>query len=120
MMRMKTKIYTWSCLLCLLFPAVFSTGCATSSQLRELEMKVDQISQESQHAADMAKDIESKCMDLSKDATEEFRGAGAAADRAERGASKAESMADMAEKAADRAEAAAEKVQKMYDRMMAK
>ena len=95
-------------------------GCATTSQVEELRMKVDQALQQSQHAADMAKDIQTKCLNLKTDATEEYRAAGAAADRAEKAAQRAENAAKSAMDSADRAEENAQKIQKIYDRIMSK
>ena len=98
----------------------FSTGCATTSQLAELQAKVDQALQEAQHATDMAKDTESKCLALKTDATEEYRATGAAADRAEKAALRAENAAKSAMDSANRTEEKAEEVQKMYDRILSK
>ena len=95
-------------------------GCATTSQVEELRMKVDQALQQSQHAADMAKDIQTKCLNLKTDATEEYRATGAAADRAEKAAQRAENAAQSAMDSADKAEAAAKKTQDLYDRITAK
>ena len=113
----------WIKLASLMFAVIciaFLTGCATSSQIAELQMKVDQALQETQHAMDMAKETESKCVDLKSNAAEEFRGAGAAANRAEKAAMNAASSEKSAMESAKSAEEAAAKIQKMYDRMMAK
>ena len=107
-------------LLLALIYAAFLTGCATSSQVAELQMKVDQALQETRQAMNMSEETESKCVDLKSNAAEEFRGAGAAANRAEKAAMNAASSEKSAMDSAKRAEAAAAKVQEMYDRMMAK
>lgn len=102
-----------ACLLVALVIVGSLSGCATTSQIEELQMKTDQALQEAQHATDMAKSVESNCNEKLVDAEEEYKGVQAAADRAEK-------AADRAEAAADRAEAAAAKVQEMYDRITAK
>jgi len=99
---------------------LLSGGCATTSQLEELQMKADQALQEAQHATEMANNAETKCMNYKTDATEEYRAVGAAADRAERAAQRAENAAKSAKEYADDAKASADKVQEMYDRMTAK
>ena len=107
-------------LLCALFLAGFLNGCATSSQLAELQKQIDQVSQEAQHAADMAKDIESKCIDNRADAEEYYKGVKQAADRAEKAALDAAGSEKSAMDSAKRAEASAEDTRVLYDRMNSK
>ncbi len=89
------------------------TGCATTSQVKELQMKVDQALQEARHATDMAKETESKCKVDKTDANEEYKAVRNAADRAENAAQRAED-------AAKRAETAAGKTQELYDKIISK
>jgi methyl-accepting chemotaxis protein len=119
-MAMKNSWLKSASLLAMLVTGMFLTGCATSSQLRELQMQVDQISQEAQHAADMAKDIESKCMSNKADAEEYYKAVQKAADRAEKAADRAASSEKAAMDAAKRAETSAEDTRILYDRMNAK
>lgn len=112
-MASKRKWFLSACLLTMLAAGGLLSGCATSAQLEDLRMKVDQALQEAQHATEMAKSTESKCLALKTDATEEYRATGAAADRAERAAKSAMDSAN-------RAEAAAQKTQDLYDRIMSK
>ena len=119
-MKLNKKWIGTSCFLAVILMGSLLSGCATTSSMEELQMKVDQALQQSQQAMEMAKGTESKCLDLKTDATEEYRAVGAAADRAERAADKSESMADLAKKSADRAEDAADKTQELYDKIMSK
>ena len=96
------------------------TGCATTSQVKELQMKVDQALQEARHATDMAKDTESKCKVDKTDANEDYKAVGSAADRAEKAAQRAEDAANSAMDSAKRAETAAGKTQELYDRIISK
>ena len=113
----------WARLGILFFTAIFIgllNGCATTSQITELQAKVDQALQEVQNAQERITEVEAKCSDNKAEAEEYYKGVKQAADRAEAAAANAASAEKSAIDSAKRAEVSAEDTRVLYDRMMSK
>ncbi len=79
---------------CLLLLGFFLTGCATTSQLENLEQRLEQVEGTSNMALEKAEAAEMSADECSMDAEQSAQQAEAAAEEAEMSARKAERMAD--------------------------
>jgi hypothetical protein len=98
------------CLVCLGF---FAMGCATHSDIRALDERVDGAEATAQRALDNAQQVVDTSARHSAEAAE-------SADSAEKAAVRAENAAASARNAAERAEEAAKRCETLYRRIMSK
>ena len=94
---------------CVLLAGVFLTGCATTSQMENLEKRIQQVEDTSNQAMEKAEAAQVDAQ-MAKDYSME----------AEENAEMAEMAAQDAQQSADRAERMAEKCEKIFDKVTSK